>query len=129
MTSDGEAWATNLLLELQHRFGDRLQVAARYAHNRAYDNSSFSCCTSWDGFALEPTAGDPSFIGDPGDEGPGAWGASSAERRHVFVASAIARGPLGLRVNVAQRSPVRIAPDPHRRRRRESWPVPCTRCR
>ena len=103
VTSDGEARATSVLVEVQHLFGDRLEVAARYAHNRAFDNSSFSCCTSHDGFSLEPTAGDPSFIGDPGDGGPGTWGPSATERRHVLVASALASAPFGFRIDAVLR--------------------------
>lgn len=32
-----------------------------------------------------PTAGNPNFLGDPGDDERGAWGPSKTERRHVFV--------------------------------------------
>lgn len=97
--SDGQARALSLSLELRRNLWDRVDAALRYGWNRAYDNSTFSCCTSYDGFGLEPTAGDPNRIGGPDDAAEGAWGPSSAERRHVIVASALIEGPWGLRLD------------------------------
>ena len=80
-----------------------LNVGARYAYNWAYDNSSFSCCTSFEGLNV-PTAGNPNFLGDPGDEIDGTWGPSNFERRHTFVMNALYNGPWGTRLSGIWRS-------------------------
>jgi outer membrane receptor for ferrienterochelin and colicin len=102
-TSDGEAESVTLAVEIDQPVGDLLQFSARYALNRAYDNSSFSCCTSFEGFGI-PTAGDPNFLGDPGDDDRGTWGPSDFERRHTLVFSALWRAPAGFRVSGILRS-------------------------
>jgi len=102
--TDGEARAFNAVVELEHRIGERLRLAVRYGHNRAYDNSTFSCCTSGEGFTGTPTAGDPNSVGDPGDADRGAWGPSLYERRHVLTANARWRGPWGLSISGIWRS-------------------------
>ncbi|MGH7555573.1 MAG: TonB-dependent receptor, partial [Longimicrobiales bacterium] len=48
--SESEARAFNIALELDQRISDRVNLGVRYAYNRAYDNSTFSCCTSGEGF-------------------------------------------------------------------------------
>jgi hypothetical protein len=101
--SEGEARAVNVTVEIDHRVSAALQLAARYAFNHASDNSSFSCCTSGEGFSGEPTAGAPNFIGDPGDDLIGAWGPSRFERRHTFVLNALYRTPFGVRVSALWR--------------------------
>lgn len=101
--SEGEARSSVVSLELDHRLGEALQMGARYALTRASDNSSFSCCTSSEGFNV-PTAGNPNFIGDPGDRGAGAWGPSDFERRHAFVFNALWNAPLGFRLSGIWRS-------------------------
>jgi len=70
---------------------------------RAYDNSSFSCCTSGEGFGTELTAGNPNDIGDIGDEDK-SWGVSRFERRHTITANFIWRAPWQIRVNGIWRS-------------------------
>lgn len=102
--SEGEARAFNLNLEVDHQLAERVQIGARYGFNYAYDNSSFSCCTSGEGFSGEPTAGDPNFIGDPGDELEGTWGPSRFENRHVLVANFLYDAPFGIKVNGIWRS-------------------------
>ncbi|MBI4539991.1 MAG: TonB-dependent receptor [Gemmatimonadetes bacterium] len=102
--SEGEARSYNLTLEVDQRAFADLQVSGRYAFSYAYDNSSFSCCTSGEGFSGETTAGDPNFIGDIGDDVKGAWGPSRFERRHTFVVSFLYRGPWGIRANGIWRS-------------------------
>jgi hypothetical protein len=97
--SDGRARAVSVSLELRRHLWERVDAALRYGWNRAYDNGTFSCCTSHDGFGLEPTAGDPNHIGGPGDVREGTWGPSSTERRHVIVASALIDGPWGVRMD------------------------------
>jgi hypothetical protein len=103
-TSDGEARSFNVNVTLDQRFADWLNASLSYGYNRAYDNSSFSCCTTGEGWGTETTWGDPNFLGDPGDDEQGAWGVSRFERRHVIVGSAIWRAPLGIHVNGIWRS-------------------------
>lgn len=94
--SDAEAESYSVAIEADKKFGDVLQFGTRYAFTKADDNSSFSCCTSGEGFGGSPTAGDPNFIGDPGDDVNGAWGPSNFERRHAFVTNVVYRAPYGL---------------------------------
>jgi hypothetical protein len=102
--SDGEAESWNISVELnQNLLGDRLQIGAGYAWVRAYDNSSFSCCTSNEGFGGELTAGNPNFVGDIGDE-DALWGVSRFERRHTITANFMWRAPLGIRMSGIWRS-------------------------
>jgi hypothetical protein len=101
--SEAEAQAVTVALELDRPVTEHLQFSARYALNRAYDNSSFSCCTSFEGFSV-PTAGNPNFIGDRGDDEEGTWGPSDFERRHTFVLSTLWRAPFGFRLSGIFRS-------------------------
>ena len=102
-TSDGEAEAYNVQITLDQQMSDKLQFGAGYAWVRAYDNSSFSCCTSGEGFGGELTAGNPNVVGDVGDEDL-LWGPSRFERRHTVTANFMWRAPLGFRVNGIWRS-------------------------
>jgi outer membrane receptor for ferrienterochelin and colicin len=95
-TSEAEARAFNAAFTLDQRLGRTLQLSASYAYNRAYDNSSFSCCTSQEGYQSAVTAGDPNFLGDAGDARSGAWGPSEFENRHIVVANLIWHAPLGI---------------------------------
>jgi Carboxypeptidase regulatory-like domain/TonB-dependent Receptor Plug Domain len=101
--SDAEARSLNLSLEAEHRPSAAVQLGARYALTRASDNSSFGCCTSQEGFD-EPTAGDPNFVGDAGDDRRGTWGPSDFERRHTFVLNFLYRAPHGIRASGIWRS-------------------------
>lgn len=102
-SSEAEAEALTVSLELDQPIGENLQLSARYANNRAYDNSSFSCCTSFEGFNV-PTAGNPNFLGGPGDRETGTWGPSDFERRHTFVLNGQWKAPLGFRISGIFRS-------------------------
>jgi hypothetical protein len=102
-TSDGEALSYSAQVMLNHRLRETLQVGAGYGWVRAYDNSSFSCCTSGEGFGGELTAGNPNLVGDVGDDDL-LWGVSRFERRHTITANFMWRAPLGLRVNGIWRS-------------------------
>lgn len=101
--SEAEARAFSVVLELDQRVRDVLQVGARYAYTRASDNSSFFCCTSAEGFNV-PTSGNPNDLGGPGDEDRGTWGPSDFDRRHTFVFNALWDAPLGFRVSGIWRS-------------------------
>jgi hypothetical protein len=96
-TDEAEARSWNAVVQLTHRFTDRFRGQASYTFNWARDNSSFSCCTSQEGFD-DPTAGNPNFIGDPGDEERGNWGPSDFERRHVVVLNGTVDLPAGFQV-------------------------------
>lgn len=101
--SEGEAEAHNVMVELEQEVSAALQFGLRYAFSRAYDNGSFSCCTSREGFD-EPTAGHPNFVGDRGDEESGLWGPSDFERRHTVVANFLVRAPWGIQATGIWRS-------------------------
>jgi hypothetical protein len=102
--SDAEQRTYAVTLELDQRLSDKLSAGLRYGWNSSYDNSSFSCCTSSEGFTNAETAGDPNFIGDPGDEELGTWGPSRFERRHTFVGNVMWKAPLGFRISGILRS-------------------------
>ena len=101
-TSEGEARSYSFTVELDQRVGENFQLGVSYGHVRAYDNGSFSCCTSFEGFN-EVTAGDPNFTGDPGDE-EAYWGPSEFERRHTFVANFLWNAPFGFNLSGIWRS-------------------------
>jgi outer membrane receptor for ferrienterochelin and colicin len=97
--NDGVARSWVATANLEHRFENRNSLRASYTYTRAEDNSSFSCCTSFEGFT-SPNYGalGPNFIGAAGDDKAG-WGPSEFERRHVVVLSGFARLPYGFRVS------------------------------
>ena len=103
-TSDGEAESWSVSVEVnQNLWNNGLQFGVGYAWVRAYDNSSFSCCTSNEGFGGELTAGNPNVVGDIGDD-DALWGPSRFERRHTFTANFMWRAPLGIRMSGIWRS-------------------------
>ncbi len=102
-TAESEAWS------LDFNVGKRwealgLRTDGSYTYNNVKDNSSFFCCTSNEGFRIKPTAGDPNFIGDPGDDEIGTWGHADFERQHVFILSGSFEGPWGIDVSGIWRS-------------------------
>ena len=101
--SDGEAEAYNATITVDQRLGSAFNIGASYGWVRAYDNSSFSCCTSSEGFSGELTAGNPNDVGDIGDKDK-LWGVSRFERRHTITANAMWRAPYGVRVSGIWRS-------------------------
>ncbi|MFN2431903.1 MAG: carboxypeptidase regulatory-like domain-containing protein [Gemmatimonadota bacterium] len=101
-TNEAEARSVSGIVRVNHRFSDRLRGEASYTYTRARDNSSSSCCTSQE-FFESPTAGDPNFIGDPGDEERGAWGPSEFERPHVIVVNGSYDLPAGFQVSAIYR--------------------------
>lgn len=104
-TSEAEARAYNLRLGLEGRLRDNLFLGTNYTLNAAFDNSSYSCCTENEGFAdSNPTAGNPNFIGDFGDDEEGTWGPSAFERRHAFVTNLIWDLPADFQVGLIYRA-------------------------
>jgi hypothetical protein len=102
-TSDGEARSYSATITVDQRLGDRLQAGVSYGWVNAKDNSSFSCCTSNEGWGGELTAGNPNLVGDVGDEDL-LWGTSRFERRHTFTANFLLRAPWGFNLNGIWRS-------------------------
>jgi len=102
--SNGDARIWNFKVDVQGNPTEDLRIAANYGLNLAYDNSSTECCT---GNALlfdTPTAGNPNFLGDPGDSDVGSWGRSKNERRHVFVLNGIWDVGAGFQVSTVYRA-------------------------
>ena len=102
--STAEAEAFSLNLQAGKRFENGLRLDLSYTFNDFEDNSSFFCCTSNEGWRIRPTAGDPNFIGEPGDTDEGTWGASDFETRHVWILSGTFAGPWGIDVSGIWRS-------------------------
>ena len=101
--SDGEAESYTAQISVEQNVGDKLAFGAAYGWVRSYDNSSFSCCTSNEGFGTEVTFKSPNLVGDIGDEDL-MWGVSRFERRHTLTANVMWKAPLGFRVNGIWRS-------------------------
>jgi outer membrane receptor for ferrienterochelin and colicin len=102
-TAESEAWS--LSFRSAKEWDARgLRLDGSYTFNSVHDNSSFFCCTSNEGFRTKPTAGDPNFIGDPGDDLVGTWGHADFERQHVFILSSTFDGPWGVQVSGIWRS-------------------------
>jgi hypothetical protein len=94
--NDGRAEAMTATFKLDHQFSRTSALSGSYTWTRAYDNSSYSCCTANEGFT-DPDIGlfGPNEIGGIGDQDR-AWGPSYYARRHTFVFSGRTRLPLGL---------------------------------
>jgi hypothetical protein len=101
--SDGEAQAYNATISIDQEIGTKLDFGLSYAWVNAHDNSSFSCCTSNEGWGGELTGGNPNVVGDIGDTNL-LWGISKFERRHTFVANFVWHAPLGIGVSGIWRS-------------------------
>lgn len=97
--NDGRSEATTATFKLDHRFSRASALSASYTWTRAYDNSSYSCCTANSGFT-DPDIGlyGPNEIGGIGDDDR-AWGPSNFGRRHTFVFTGQTRLPLGINVS------------------------------
>lgn len=102
-TAESEAWSLNLKAGKQWDVLG-LRTDGSYTYNNIYDNSSFFCCTSNEGFRTKPTSGNPNFIGDPGNDTEGTWGHADFERQHVFILSGTFEGPWGIDVSGIWRS-------------------------
>lgn len=101
--SDGEAEAYDASVRVDQRIGGRFDVSVGYGWVHAYDNSSYSCCTSGEGFSTEVTAGNPNAVGDPGDVDK-FWGVSRFERRHTMTGNVVWHAPYGILVSGIWRS-------------------------
>jgi outer membrane receptor for ferrienterochelin and colicin len=97
--NDGRAEGLTATFNLNHRFSDVSTFGASYTWTRAYDNSSYSCCTASSGYQ-DPDVGiyGPNDVGGIGDEDR-AWGPSYFARKHTFVLNGATRLPLGIAVS------------------------------
>lgn len=95
-TAEGRNYQVSF--ELSQRWNGRFAWQFGYTYSNSKDNSSYSCCISSTALFETPTAGDPNFLGEPGDELTGSWGPSDFDRRHTFVASGQVALPLGFEV-------------------------------
>ncbi len=91
--NDGQARSQAATMTVDRRFRQGSQVSASYTYTRAFDNSSYSCCTAFEGFQ-NPRVGanGPNLIGGAGDT-DGAWGPSAFVRNHTIVVTGMARLP------------------------------------
>ncbi len=94
--NDGRARAINATLEVDHRLNENTSLRGSYTFTRAWDNSSYSCCTASSGFS-NPTVGafGPNDVGGIGDEEK-AWGRSDFARDHTFILSGFTELPYGI---------------------------------
>lgn len=96
---DGVARAMSATFEVQQRLLSDIDLRGSYTFTRAYDNSSFYCCTSNEGYRT-PRIGalGPNFIGEPGDE-RAAWGPADFVRNHTVVLSGSKTLPWGFQMS------------------------------
>ena len=95
--NDGRSQSFAATLDVSHRLSDAINLGGSYTFTRAYDNSSFTCCTAFAGWT-DPRMGKygPNEIGAQGDEDRG-WGPSEFAREHTFIGTVDARLPFGFR--------------------------------
>lgn len=100
--NQGKADEFAVALRVDQRVG-RALVRASYTYNQAKDNSSFTCCTSFESlfFRGDATAGDLNTRGDR--DGPN-WGNSAYVRPHTVVFSGLVELPYGFQVSGILRS-------------------------
>jgi outer membrane receptor protein involved in Fe transport len=102
--NDGRAQSVAASIELTHNISRTSSVRLSYTFTRAYDNSSYTCCTATEGYT-NPTVGayGPNDIGGVGATDK-AWGPSYTSRNHVVVLSGNVNLPLGFRVSALWRA-------------------------
>jgi hypothetical protein len=96
---DGRAASQAVTINMDRRLGSSSSLRGSYTWSRAHDNTSFSCCTSFEGFTqTQIGAFGPNDIGAAGDTDKG-WGPSAFVRNHTFILSGFTRLPWGFRVS------------------------------
>ncbi len=94
--TDGRAQALVGTIETNYNVTQRTSLRASYTFTRAYDNSSYSCCTASSGFSsAEIGAFGPNDVGGAGDDDK-AWGPSNFSRDHTGVLSGFTELPFGI---------------------------------
>jgi outer membrane receptor for ferrienterochelin and colicin len=99
-TTDGRARSLSATFNVEKRFARRGGILrASYTYANAEDNSSYNCCTAFEGFS-DPRIGafGPNEIGGAGDRARG-WGTSQWVRNHAVVVSGFVRAPWGFTVS------------------------------
>lgn len=97
--SPAESRTYQVVVSAQQRVSETVSWQAAYTYSNTRDNSSYSCCISSTALFETPSAGDPNFLGDPGDELNGTWGPSDFDRVHTFVFSGSVRLPGDIEVS------------------------------
>jgi len=109
--NDGVARSVSASANFDHRVSDRVLfrflentlLKASYTYTWAKDNSSFSCCTSNEGFTGQRYGAlGPNVIGGVGNRNAG-WGPSNFERRHTILFSGFATLPGEIRMTGVMR--------------------------
>ena len=98
--TDGRARSLSATFNLEKRFARRGGILrASYTYANAEDNSSYNCCTAFEGFS-NPRIGafGPNEIGGVGDRSRG-WGTSQWVRNHTVVLSGFVKAPWGFTVS------------------------------
>jgi len=101
--NDGSSRSLAATVELTHRLTSDINLKGSYTYTSGYDNSSFYCCTSNEGYRT-PRIGalGPNYIGDVGDENA-AWGPSDFVRNHTVVVWGDAQLPYGFTMSAIVR--------------------------
>jgi hypothetical protein len=96
---DGQASSQAVTVNLDRRFGRESSLRASYTWQQANDNSSFSCCTSFEGFSSTRIGAlGPNEIGGVGNK-DAAWGPSGFVRNHTYVLSGYTKLPFNFRLS------------------------------
>lgn len=96
---DGRSTSQAVTFNMDRRVGRETSLRGSYTWSRAHDNTSFSCCTSFEGFQnARIGALGPNDLGGIGDVDKG-WGPSGFVRNHTFIVSGFTRLPWGFRVS------------------------------
>jgi len=94
--NDGVARSIAGTMEARHQFNRDNWVRASYTYTWAKDNSSYSCCTAFEGYSGDMVGifGPNQRFGVGFDDGT--WGPSSFLREHAVVLAGATRLPLGV---------------------------------
>lgn len=100
--NQGQAEELVVSLRLDQRVGPAL-LRGSYTYNSAKDNSSFTCCTSFESlfFRGDATAG---YLNDKGGRDGSNWGNSFYVRPHTLVVSGLVELPYGFHLSGILRS-------------------------
>ena len=99
MTNIADSRTYRASFELEKRFSDNWSARGSYSWSQSKDHSSHSCCISGTAIQETPTAGNPNFLGEIGDEDVGTWGLSDFDRTHTIILSGLWLAPGGLKVS------------------------------
>lgn len=96
---DGRSMSQAVTVNLDRRIGSASSLRGSYTWQSAHDNTSFSCCTSFEGWQnARIGAMGPNDLGGIGDTDKG-WGPSGFVRNHTFILSGFTSLPWGFKVS------------------------------